>query len=180
MIIHHCEFRLTAIVRTLIFVLNIQYRSILILALSFVVNVWKIELKKSFSDLVIKYYIEIVTRSVLIDRSFIFNLSVHHLKNYLTKLNNADSNTIKIIILFSYSICRKRIIDFFVESKSRKDKKKKTISKLKVNENDDLKEKEQKLFENVLKFLRFKIIDFFNRVVLNEAHKIKSIRIKTA
>ena len=71
-------------------------------------------------------------------------------------------------------------MDFFVESKSRKNKKKKTVSELKINENDDLKEEEQKLFENILKFLRFKIIDFFNRVVLNEAHKIKSIRIKTA
>ena len=180
MIIHHCEFRLTAVVRTLIFVLNIQYRSILIFAFSFVVDVWKIELKKSFFDLVIKYYIEIVTRSVLIDRSFIFNSSVHHLKNYLTDLNNANSNTIKIIILSSYSIWRKRIIDFFVESKSRKNKKKKTISELKINENDDLKEKKQKLFENILIILRFKIIDLFNRVVLNEAYKIKSIRIKTA
>ena len=180
MIIHYCKFRLIAVVRTLIFVLNIQYRSILILALSFVVNVWKIELKKSFFDFVIKYYIEIVTRSFLIDRSFIFNLFVYHLKNYLTNLNNANSNTIKIIILFLYSIWRKRIIDFFVESKSRKNKKKKTVSELKINENDDLKEEEQKLFENILKFLRFKIIDFFNRVVLNEAHKIKSIRIKTA
>ena len=155
--------------------LNIQYRSILILALSFVVNVWKIELKKSFFDFVIKYYIEIVIRSVLIDRSFIFNSSVHHLKNYLTDLNNLNSNTIKIIILFSYSIWRKRIIDFFVESKSRKDKKKKTISELKINENDDLKEEKQKLFENILRFLRFKIIDFFNRVVLNEIYKIKSV-----
>ena len=179
MIIHHCEFKLTAIVRTLIFVLNIQYRSILIFALSFVVNVWKIELKRSFFDLVIKYYIEIVIRSVLIDRSFIFNSSVHHLKNYLTDLNNLNSNTTKIIILSSYSIWRKRIIDFFVESKSRKNKEKKTVSKLKVNENDDLKKKKQELFENILRFLRFKIIDFFNRVVLNEVHKIKSIRIKT-
>ena len=51
---------------------------------------------------------------------------------------------------------------------------------MKVNENNDLKEEEQKLFENILKFLRFKIIDFFNRVVLNEVYKIKSIRIKTA
>ena len=160
--------------------LNIQYRSILILALSFVVDVWKIELKKSFSDLVIKYYIEIVIRSVLIDRSFIFNSSVHHLKNYLTNLNNLNSNTIKIIILSSYSIWKRRIIDFFVESKSRKNKKKKTISELKVNENNDSKEEKQKLFENILKFLRFKIIDFFNRVVLNETHKIKSIRIKIA
>ena len=175
MIIHHCEFRLIAVVRTLIFVLNIQYRSILILALSFVVNVWKIELKKSFFDLVIKYYIEIVTRSVLIDRSFIFNLFVYHLKNYLTDLNNANSNTIKIIILFLYSIWKRRIIDFFVESKSRKDKKKKTVLKLKVNENNDLKEEKQKLFENILRFLRFKIIDFFNRVVLNEIYKIKSV-----
>ena len=180
MIIHHCEFRLIAVVRTLIFVLNIQYRSILILALSFVVDVWKIELKKSFFDFVIKYYIEIVTRSVLIDRSFIFNSFVHHLKNYLTDLNNVDSNTIRIIILSSYSIWRRRIIDFFVESKSRKNKKKKTVSELKINENDDLKEKKQELFENILKFLRFKIIDFFNRVVLNEVHKIKSVRIKTA
>ena len=178
MIIHHCEFRLTAVVRTLIFVLNIQYRSILIFAFSFVVNVWKIELKRSFSDFVIKYYIEIVIRSVLIDRSFILNSSVHHLKNYLTDLNNLNSNTIKIIILSSYSIWRKRIIDFFVESRSRKNKKKKTVSELKVIENDDLKEKKQELFENILKFLRFKIIDFFNRVVLNETHKIKSIRIK--
>ena len=180
MIIHYCEFRLIAVVRTLIFVLNIQYRSILILALSFVVNVWKIELKRSFFNLVIKYYIEIVIRSVLIDRSFIFNSFVHHLKNYFTNLNNLNSNTIKIIILFSYSIWKKRIIDFFVESRSRKNKKKKTISELKVNENNDSKEEKQKLFENILKFLRFKIIDFFNRVVLNEAHKIKSIRIKTA
>ena len=180
MIIHHCEFRLIAVVRTLIFVLNIQYRSILIFALSFVVDVWKIELKRSFSDLVIKYYIEIVTRNVLIDRSFILNSFVHHLKDYLTDLNNLNSNTTKIIILFSYSIWKKRIIDFLVESKSRKNKKKKTVSKLKVNENDDLKEKKQKLFENILRFLRFKIIDFFNRVVLNEIHKIKSIRIKTA
>ena len=180
MIIHHCEFRLTAIVRTLIFVLNIQYRSILILALSFVVNVWKIELKRSFFDFVIKYYIEIVIRNVLIDRSFIFNSFVHHLKNYLTDLNNLNSNTTKIIILSSYSIWRRRIIDFLVESRSRKDKKKKTVSKLKVNENDDLKEEKQKLFENILRFLRFKIIDLFNRVVLNEIHKIKSVRIKTA
>ena len=180
MIIHHCEFRLTAVVWTLIFVLNVQYRSILILAFSFVVNVWKIELKKSFSDFVIKYYIEIVIRNVLIDRSFIFNSSVHHLKNYLTNLNNLNSNTIKIIILSSYSIWKRRIIDFFVESKSRKNKKKKTISKLKVNENDDLIEEKQKLFENILRFLRFKIIDFFNRVVLNETHKIKLIRIKIA
>ena len=180
MIIHHCEFKLTAVVRTLIFVLNIQYRSILIFALSFVVNVWKIELKKLFFDFVIKYYIEIVIRNVLIDRSFILNSSVHHLKNYLTNLNNLNLNTIKIIILSSYSIWRKRIIDFFVESRSRKNKKKKTISELKVNENNDSKEEKQKLFENILKFLRFKIIDFFNRVVLNEVHKIKSVRIKTA
>ena len=180
MIIHHCEFRLTAVVRTLIFVLNIQYRSILIFALSFVVDVWKIELKRLFFDFVIKYYIETVIRSVLIDRSFILNSSVYHLKNYLTDLNNLNLNTTKIIILSSYSIWRRRIIDFLVESRSRKNKKKKTVSKLKINENDDLKEKKQKLFENILRFLRFKIIDFFNRVVLNEVHKIKSVRIKTA
>ena len=181
MIIHHCEFRLTAVVRTLIFVLNIQYRSILIFALSFVVNVWKIELKRSFSDFVIKYYIEIVIRNVLIDRSFIFNSSVHHLKNYLTDLNNLNSNTTKIIILFSYSIWRKRIIDFFVESKSRKDKEKKTVSELKVNENDNLKKKSKsysRIFWNfcVLKSSISSIALFWMKFIKSSQFELKLLK----
>lgn len=98
--------------------------------------------------------------------------SIKNLKDYLSGLSPSDSLTIRHIILSSYTTWRActLIQNSAIISRSR-------IPDTEKNEDDDENgDDDRKMDSDTLRLLKFTAVDLFGRIILDEKHKIKSVR----